>query len=99
MGKIKPIFSGFGGYLVYIAIFTFFFMTLASFSLVNVTEVYDTMQQSNSNLVTGAVTSNGEVQATEGLPLINWAVILITFSFLVSMLTAKGIAKASRYRT
>lgn len=96
--------SGLKGYMIYVVIFVLFFASLASIGLYDIpafSSMMSTISESQFTgaAITGAVTAIVQEPAEKKpLPLINWAILLVSLSFVFSLMTARSVHKRSRYR-
>ncbi len=96
--------SGLKGYMMYVIIFVLFFASLASIGLYDIpafSSMMSTISESQFTgaAITGAVTAIVQEPAEKKpLPLINWAILLVSLSFVFSLMTARSVHKRSRYR-
>lgn len=97
--------SGVRGYTIYLAIFVFFFATLASLGFYDMPSFSSVISSISEKQFTGAAITGAVVSVVqepgmekEHFPLMSWAIILISFSFLFSLITVRSVHKRSKYR-
>ena len=84
------------GYFAYIMLFALIFLTLIALDLHHMDA--DVGEVEAPGGVTGAVTVSGDMPAARPMPMINWAILLVSMSLGVSLLVLRHVHKASRYK-